>query len=202
VTSPTVDRALRAQVRQLLQAAQQRAQGMPIVSVQLLQLAREGKDEIIWNNDTAKNVGFKPQKTIERQYSGAEDRLVGFYTWEVEPLDYTIRRGTNETRTVALTVHLREPLAPQSTLPFFRVERRANSLQQDLAGHWVATLNWPQRSLVGFRVRGMVLPAGAMIVKAIPEEPVTIGIGASPLLYWVASDQQMKKSVVVTFDLK
>jgi len=202
VSTPVLDKGWRGQLRQLVKAANQRTAGLSISSLQILQLAREGKEEIFWNSDVAKNVGFKPQKTVERQWSGTTDRLVGFYTLDGEPLVYTVRRAAQDERTTAVTVQLTDALAPGASVTFLRVEKRANSVRQDHQSHWVAGMNWPNRTEMGLRVRALCLPAGATIVKVLPEEPLVIGLGAQPLLGWFATDMQVKKPVAVTFDLK
>jgi hypothetical protein len=167
-----------------LEAGQSR---LPVGSIQFFEIAATGKETIAWNAIRLTNQGFNPIADFDQPGSGNEPSLVGFYTLDGDPLDYTVKHHPARPRSFYTVVHVGKPLAPGESVQLLRIERRPLNLKLNAKGQAQFGLGRLAKPTAVIHGRAVSLPSRAKLVRYRPEKGAFEFTGDPPLVGWINS---------------
>jgi hypothetical protein len=183
-------RASWARMQELLKAARAEAatERRSLESVRLVSVGAGAKESLLWDTVAFINPGFTPLTRFEVQDGLRTNRFIGFYTWEGQPLKYTLKSDPHQPNAVMMTLHLQAPIEPGQTSLVFRVERRTDLVQTTKGGNLTVNLGRLRPVPDRLEARGVVLPAGARLLDHKPEEGAAIIRGDGQMMInWLST---------------
>ena len=132
----------------------------PLASLVVIQVGRYGQRDTVWSTEVFRNDGFDPMQHFERGTIGKATHLLGFYTLDGEPLNFTEKGQPHAPERTLLTVHIAEPLAAGATQLVLRVEQRISVVQKGKDGAYVVRAPGVDRRRAGWYVRAIETPDG------------------------------------------
>jgi hypothetical protein len=172
LTSPPLPRRVLDLYRDFQREAESAAQfaGTKVGSLQLLEVLPDGKTLRHWQPQSFTNPGFNSLSQFEVNRWLADDRLVGYYTTNGQPLTFTLKQHPARSNIVFCTVIAPEPVAPGETFHALRVERRPEKMKTTAKGDYRLALPRPFRNTNSVHAVAVVLPADMKLVKSIPAD--------------------------------
>lgn len=159
--------------------------GIPVGSLQLFEVLDDGATVRHWQPQVFTNPGFNSLSQFEVNRWLTDDRLVGYYTTNGRPLQFTLKQHPARSNTVFCTVLAPQPVAPGESFPTLRVERRPDPLKPDGKGEYRLGLPRPFRNTNTVHAVGVVLPADLKLVRVVPEEGAYVSGRNGTLVAWL-----------------
>jgi hypothetical protein len=184
--SPPLDPALRARLREWSRE--------PVASLTLWQVGATGQPDRHGTLEPWRNGGLKPLQRFERS-GRTNSPVIGFYTFNGEPLSFVEKRNPAHAEQLGWTVWLPAPLAPGATQWVLRVEQRWNRAPPNADGQHVARAAGVNPRQIGLHIRAIELPPGAQLVRVTPTGVM------GPFFVWTAWDHETKPPLTVTYRL-
>lgn len=200
-SSPTLASSTRAPIRDLLRQAQTMAteRGVPVVSLHAIQLGPKDEPDKVWFSETLRNGVFEPLRNFERSVSGGQDvKLLGYYTLQGDPLEFTAKTHPERPERTFVTIHLPAAISPGATQTVFRVEQRTNLAQATGNGIYTVRVGGADARQRGIHIRAIQLPAHAKVVSVQPAN-VPPPKGIEPLIAWIGTEKELNRPLVVQF---
>jgi hypothetical protein len=159
--------------------------GIPVGSLQLFEVLSDGATVRHWQPQAFSNPGFNSLSQFEVNRWLTDDRLVGYYTTNGRPLQFSLKQHPARSNTVFCTVLAPQPVAPGESLLTLRVERRPDRLVPSVKGEYRLSLPRPFRNTNTIHAVGVVLAANLRLVRAVPEEGAYIRERKGTLVAWL-----------------
>lgn len=158
---------------------------LPIQSLQLIEWVTGGKELRTWSIEKYSNAGMTPLGNLEVPRAVADDRPVGFYTMEGEPLDYTLRHMPARPKTAIGVVHLDKPLASGASCYVVYIERQTNYLKPNARGEFAYRFGMLRSGGNFIQAVGFLLPEDFQVVRYTPSIGSSESVGGAPLIGWI-----------------
>ena len=159
----------------------------PIKSVQLVAIAKNGKQMVVYNLDKLTNPGFAPVSEITVPHWTSDQAIFGYYLLDGTPLTFVLRHHPAYPKVAFLAVETPEPLAPGTSLAVLRAEKRPLELHPDAAGicpHYPPRVSRDEATINAIAI---ALPAGAILKTYRPEAGAYLTTKGAPFIGWINS---------------
>jgi len=160
---------------------------LPVGSIQFLELAADGKEMIAWNTERLANQGFNPAANFDQWGGSEETRLLGYYTLEGDPVNFTVKHHPARPQDFFPVIHLLKPLAPGASALVLRLDRRPLTLKPNAKGQTQFGLGRLIKPANAIHARGVCLPDHAQLVQYKPEKGAFEFPDNPPMVGWINS---------------
>jgi hypothetical protein len=181
VTGPQPDLAWN-QFQRLLKEGQRDA---ALGSLQFLELQGDGKNAAAWTIERLVNQGFIPLQNFQLPPVPGTTSLLGYYALDGTAIPYTTRRPPARSDLLAVTLNLREPVAPGGTQLVIRIQRRPSPAQRAKDGSYRIGLGRLPKTTAAAHVRGVRLPEGAALLKFTGGDGAIVSTGGVAAVGWI-----------------
>jgi len=161
--------------------------GRPTKSVQLVAIAKNGKQVVVYNLEKLTNPGFAPVREITVPHWTSDQAIFGYYLTDGTPLTFILRHHPAYPKVAFLAVETPAPLAPGTSVAVLRAEKRPLELRPDAAGFCSYSPPRVARDETTINAVAIALPAGAILKTYRPEAGAYLTTKGAPFVGWINS---------------
>ena len=159
----------------------------PIKSIQLIAIAKNGKQMVTYSLDKLTNPGFAPVREITVPHWTSDQVMLGYYLLDGTPLTLILRHHPAYPNVAFLAVETPEPLAAGTSVAVLRAEKRPLELRPDAAGFCPYSPSRIARDEATVSAVAIALPPGATVKTYRPEEGAFLTTKGAPFIGWISS---------------